>query len=33
MKKVLSILLLAVILSGVAGNQAYASKDRVPKLT
>ena len=32
MKKILSILLLVVILSGVAGNQAYASKDRVPKL-
>ena len=33
MKKILSILLLVVILSGVAGNQAYASKDLVPKLS
>ena len=28
MKKLLSILLLVVIFSGVAGNQAFASKDR-----
>jgi len=32
MKKLLSILLLVVILSGVAGNQASASEDKVPKL-
>ena len=32
MKKILSILLLVVILSGVAGNQAFATKDEVPKL-
>ncbi|WP_322555655.1 hypothetical protein [Sporosarcina beigongshangi] len=32
MKKFLSILLLVVILSGVAGNQAFASEDKVPKL-
>jgi len=32
MKKLLSILLLIVILSGVARNQASASEDRVPKL-
>lgn len=33
MKKLLSILLLAVILSGAAGNQAFASKDELPKLS
>jgi len=32
MKKILSILLLVTILSGVTGIQAYASKDRVPEL-
>jgi len=32
MKKLLSILLLVVILSGVAGNQASASEDQVPKM-
>ncbi len=32
MKKILSILLLVVIFSGVSGNQAFASKDRVPEL-
>ena len=32
MKKFLSILLLVVILSGISGNQASASIDRVPKL-
>ena len=32
MKKFLSILLLVVILSGVSGNQAFASEDKVPKL-
>ena len=32
MKKILSILLLVVILNGVAGNQAFASEDKVPRL-
>lgn len=32
MKKLLSILLLVVILSGVTGNLASASEDRVPRL-
>ena len=32
MKKLLPILLLAVILSGVAGNTAFATKDQLPKL-
>ena len=32
MKKILSILLLVVIFSGVTGNQAFASKDRLPEL-
>ena len=32
MKKILSILLLVLILSGAAGNQAFASKDRLPEL-
>ncbi|WP_399629785.1 hypothetical protein [Sporosarcina sp. SG10008] len=32
MKKLLSILILVVIFSGVAGNQAFASQDRLPKL-
>jgi hypothetical protein len=33
MKKVLSILLLTIILSGAVGNEAHASKDLFPKLT
>jgi hypothetical protein len=32
MKKILSILLLVVIFSGIAGNQAFATEDKVPKL-
>ncbi|WP_255452250.1 hypothetical protein GGGNBK_05565 [Sporosarcina sp. ANT_H38] len=32
MKKLLSILLLVVIFSGVGNNQAFATKDQVPKL-
>ena len=32
MKKILSIILLVVILSGATGNQAFASEDKVPKL-
>ncbi|WP_318614712.1 lipoprotein [Sporosarcina sp. YIM B06819] len=32
MKKILSILVLVIILSGVAGNQAFATKDELPKL-
>jgi len=32
MKKFLAILLLVVVFSGVAGNQAFASKDRLPEL-
>jgi len=32
MKKLMSILLLVVFLSGVAGSQASASEDRVPRL-
>ena len=32
MKKLLSILLLVVILSGVAENTAFATKDQYPKL-
>jgi len=32
MKKILTILLLVVILSGVSGNQAFASKDELPRL-
>lgn len=32
MKKILSILLLVVILSGVSGNQAFATEDKAPRL-
>ena len=32
MKKILAILSLVVILSGVMGSQAFASIDKVPKL-
>ncbi|WP_342507939.1 hypothetical protein [Sporosarcina sp. FSL K6-2383] len=32
MKKVLAVLLLVVILSGVSGNQAFATKDELPRL-
>ena len=33
MKKILSVLLLVILLGGVAGNEAHASKDLLPKLT